>query len=771
MRHIYTSNLKWFIFSFFFFTSFSFLSAQTVYWSDNFDAPAGGVNNNNGGLGWSTGANTPGGGQNTDFLGTSNNWTISTAATCNTNNKLYIRAFGLFGSNANSYLSDVFTDKYIFTPAISNIGASNITLSFTWRCNGVANQDYGLVGFSGDGGVTWNWETTRYQSQQNCTVANVAVPAQFENVANFRVAFRFISNATSCSTCEPPFNVDDITLSGNISGCESPIADAGLDASICAGGSTTIGGSPSASGGTGGPYAYAWSPATGLNNPSAANPVASPLINTTYTLTVTDISTSCTATSSVTIGVNAPQVLSTTPSNTASFCAGGSVSLSAANGFNNYVWNTPAGIQNGQTISANQAGNYSVSATGTGGCIFNSSTIIVSQQSTVSLTITSSGPLTLCPGESLTLSAEAGFSDYSWSNGSTGQNLVVTTPGTYSATATSGSGCPAVSQDFVITLQQAGILDVTASGPLTICAGQSLTLTAASGFSDYSWSNGETGISITVNQSGNYSATASNGSGCNLASAPVNVTVDAPFQISVTPSSPISLCEGQSITLVAQSGFSNYTWSNTQTGSTLNVTLEGVYSVSAQNSAGCSGTSSLINVSLTPLPNPSFTYVQLNEYEVQFTNTSTNGSSYLWTFPFANGTTTTSTLENPIFDFDDDSRIWQVVLTATNSCGTSTDTFDVVVVKTNLNEISGLNNLMIYPNPGHEFLQVSAELITPKPILLQVFDAQGKLIHSTQLNQNGQLNHLIDMQAEPSGLYYIRLNSDNQTMARKWIKF
>jgi len=59
------------------------------------------------------------------------------------------------------------------------------------------------------------------------------------------------------------------------------------DKSICNGGNVTIGGSPTASGGTG-VYTYAWSPATGLSSTSIANPFASPTTTTTYTVTVTD---------------------------------------------------------------------------------------------------------------------------------------------------------------------------------------------------------------------------------------------------------------------------------------------------------------------------------------------------------------------------------------------------------------------------------------------------------------------------------------------------
>ena len=81
----------------------------------------------------------------------------------------------------------------------------------------------------------------------------------------------------------------------------SPTADAGADAGVTAGGSVVIGGSPTASGGTG-PYTYGWSPSTGLNATTIANPTASPAVNTTYTVTVTD-SKGCTDSDDVIVTV------------------------------------------------------------------------------------------------------------------------------------------------------------------------------------------------------------------------------------------------------------------------------------------------------------------------------------------------------------------------------------------------------------------------------------------------------------------------------------
>ncbi len=71
------------------------------------------------------------------------------------------------------------------------------------------------------------------------------------------------------------------------------VADAGADVTIVSGSNTTLSGSGGGS--------YSWSPATGLSCTSCPNPVASPLVPTTYYLTV--VKNGCTDIDSVTVTV------------------------------------------------------------------------------------------------------------------------------------------------------------------------------------------------------------------------------------------------------------------------------------------------------------------------------------------------------------------------------------------------------------------------------------------------------------------------------------
>lgn len=91
------------------------------------------------------------------------------------------------------------------------------------------------------------------------------------------------------------FTRDTVTVAVN----DPPLVDAGPDQTITATTYTTL--NPIVTGGTP-PYTYEWSPVTGLSDPFSATPFASPMITTTYSLTVTD-SYGCQGSDQVTIQV------------------------------------------------------------------------------------------------------------------------------------------------------------------------------------------------------------------------------------------------------------------------------------------------------------------------------------------------------------------------------------------------------------------------------------------------------------------------------------
>ena len=91
----------------------------------------------------------------------------------------------------------------------------------------------------------------------------------------------YILTVTDTATgCE---NTDSVTITVN----SNPIANAGADIGICEGECQTVGAAPTPG------EAYNWSPATGLNFFDISDPIACPITNTSYVLTVTDTASGC----------------------------------------------------------------------------------------------------------------------------------------------------------------------------------------------------------------------------------------------------------------------------------------------------------------------------------------------------------------------------------------------------------------------------------------------------------------------------------------------
>ena len=164
-------------------------------------------------------------------------------------------------------------------------------------------------------------------------------------------------------------------------------ANAGVDATICMGNSVVLGDAAVATGGTG-PYTYQWSPSAGLSCTGCANPIASPSVTTTYTVTITDANL-CTATDVVVVSVNTIPTASFTASPLGS-CANLPINFTnTTSGINNtYSWNfgnPPSGSANNST--QNNPSHEFISV-GTTSAIFTVSLTATSAQGCVSVPFT-----------------------------------------------------------------------------------------------------------------------------------------------------------------------------------------------------------------------------------------------------------------------------------------------------------------------------------------------------------------------------------------------
>jgi len=407
------------------------------------------------------------------------------------------------------------------------------------------------------------------------------------------------------------------TNSGNV--CVSPVVPCGIvtpscfsvtvisnqtitptasPTSVCVGNSTQLN---VLSGAT-----FSWSPAVSLSCTNCANPIATPITNTTYTVTTN--TSGCIGTGTTTVNVlQNPTALAT---NSGPFCEGNTINLSATGG-TTYSWSGPGGfnsLSQNPTIAsstASMSGTYTVTAT-VGSC-----TAIT----TTSLTVNASPNVTvnseaICNGQAAATLTANGATNYTWSptiNLSSATGSVVSANPNSSTTYTvfgSNGNCTSTASSTVTVLPNP-IISVNSG---SICSGSSLTLTA-NGATNYTWSpttnlSSSTGSVVVANPNTTtvYSVIGANGSCTAIATSTVDVIITPTLSVNSG-----SICSGSSLTLTAN-GATNYAWSPTtnlssSTGSVVvaNPSSTTIYSVLGANGTCTATATSTVGVNSNPI--------------------------------------------------------------------------------------------------------------------------------------------------------------------------
>lgn len=267
------------------------------------------------------------------------------------------------------------------------------------------------------------------------------------------------------------------------------------------------------------------------------------------------------------------------------------------------------------------------------------------------ITISANGPLAICPGEEVQLTA-SGADSYSWSSGEVSASIAVSTPGTYTVTGTDVCG---TGQATVEVTAGNGVV-VTITGNTALCPGESTTLTA-NGATNYLWSTGELTPSISVSSTGSYSVTGSNACG----SSTESVTVSLGVAPSVSIAGTATICAGSPATLTATSNGA-VVWSTGATTNSITVTTAGTYSATATNS--CGSTSASFVVTESPGPTVAITGVLSLCDGASTTLTASGADTYVWSTG-ASGSTITVSAPGAIS------------VTGTNACGSDDATVTV----------------------------------------------------------------------------------------------
>lgn len=240
---------------------------------------------------------------------------------------------------------------------------------------------------------------------------------------------------------------------------------------------------------------------------------------------------------------------------------------------------------------------------------------------------------------------------------------------------------------------------------------------------------------------------------------------------SFTPTTSVTgtqaICAGDQITIAAVTG-QNCTWNTTpqQTAQSIVVNSPGTYACTCQDQSGnCTGTSAAVTVTLAPPPIGGFAYSQSSNYVLDFTSTSTGGTTYDWIFPNAPTTGSGATITH---SFTSEGN-YPVTLIVSSDCGVDTVTQTVVVLKVGIDETSIFSKFDLFPNPAQD--QVTLQLNTVKPFVgtVKIVTPMGQIVSEEVVKFSSVLNKTISTGNLANGIYSIVVTTEGKNFARRLV--
>ncbi|MBL7915729.1 MAG: T9SS type A sorting domain-containing protein [Bacteroidia bacterium] len=225
----------------------------------------------------------------------------------------------------------------------------------------------------------------------------------------------------------------------------------------------------------------------------------------------------------------------------------------------------------------------------------------------------------LCPGATINFSVNpsGGVTGIQWMRdgvaipGATQITYVASQAGIYNANVT--ATCGVASSNFV-TVNAASLpaASISAGGPTTFCAGNSVALNANTGTGlTYQWKKyaniiaGATTPTLNATGAGKYKCIVTNAAGCSKSSNTITVNVNPLPTATITAAGPTTFCAGGSVVLNANTGTGlTYQWkkyANNISGAvnaSYTAAAAGKYKCVVTNANGCSKASNAITVNV-----------------------------------------------------------------------------------------------------------------------------------------------------------------------------
>ena len=178
------------------------------------------------------------------------------------------------------------------------------------------------------------------------------------------------------------------------------------------------------------------------------------------------------------------------------------------------------------------------------------------------------------------------------------------------------------------------------------------------------------------------------------------------------------------------------------------------------NVSGCASNSRGLGLAIVyHQPQANFNF-STNNLEVSFINNSTNSDTYFWDFDDGY----TSSIINPIHNYTQP-QIYNVMLVADNPCYVDTIYKLVDLMPLSLGLDISNNFIELYPNPANTFIRISSSRNVLKSFI--IVDVYGRQVKQ---NVENQISFIVNIDDLPSGVYFIKLKTNDGIIFKKFIK-
>jgi hypothetical protein len=416
----------------------------------------------------------------------------------------------------------------------------------------------------------------------SCITPNITLGAPA--VAGHTYTWSPAAGLSNSNIAQPTTNTPNtyiLTVRNTLTGCTKrdtvvisplrfPTANAGADKTItCLSPSVSIG-TPAIVG-----FTYSWSPAAGLNNSSLAQPNASQ--PNTYTLTIRNDTTGCTATDPVIVSIDTLSPGANAGSDQTLTCANVSFVIGSPSvGGNTYSWSPAAGLNNPAIAqpTASLPNNYTLTVTKSSNGCTSTDAVLINQNTTVPVANAGIDRTLTCSTNSFVIGTAAiAGNTYSWSPAAGLSNPAIaqptaTQPNTFILTVTN-TATSCTNTDTVVIARDTSSPAANA-GPDNIitCTNPTFVIgTAAVAGQTYSWAPAA-GLSNpniaqpTASTTGTFTLTSTKTvNGCTKSDA-VTITVDTLRPVANATANQTITCANPTFVIGAPAVAGNtYSWS------------------------------------------------------------------------------------------------------------------------------------------------------------------------------------------------------------------